>query len=155
KAAKVWRASATTNAAEARGATATALPTLREASLVWLDACERGEVLSRNRRPYKPHTLRDYRADLERHVYDDLGAMRLDEVTADDCQALVDRLIGSGLSGSKARNVLVPLQSLYRRHRRQVRADPTSDLDLPEPGKRRERVASPAEAAALLEALLD
>jgi hypothetical protein len=40
--------------------------TLREAAETWLEACERGEVLSRKRRPYKPSTLRGYRADLER-----------------------------------------------------------------------------------------
>jgi integrase len=49
--------------------------------------------------------------------------------------------------------VLVPAQALYRRHRRQVLADPTDGLDLPEAGGRRERVASPAQAAALLDAL--
>jgi integrase len=67
--------------------------------------------------------------------------------------ALVDRLVGDGLSGSKVRNVLVPCQALYRKHRRQVLADPTDGLDLPEPGGRRERVASPVEAAKLLEAV--
>jgi integrase len=77
----------------------------------------------------------------------------LGEVRADDLQALVDRLIGAGHAGSTVRNAIVPLQSLYRRHRRQVTVDPSADLDLPEPGKRRERVADPKEAAALLAAL--
>jgi integrase len=63
--------------------------------------------------------------------------------------------VGAGLSGSKVRNVLVPCQALYRRHRRQVLADPTDGLDLPEAGGRRERVASPVEAAALLAAVPD
>ena len=48
--------------------------TLKQAALEWLDACERGEVLSRKRIAYKPSTLRSYRADLELHVYDDLAA---------------------------------------------------------------------------------
>ncbi len=51
------------------------------------------------------------------------------------------------------RNVLVPAQALYRRHRRQVFTDPTDGLDLPEPGGQRERVAAPMEAAKLLAAL--
>lgn len=53
------------------------------------------------------------------------------------------------------RNVLVPLQALYRRHRREVPVDPTSGLDLPEPARPRERAATPAEATELLAALPD
>ena len=49
--------------------------------------------------------------------------------------------------------MLVPCQAFYRRHRRQVISDPTSDLELPEPGGRRERAATVGEAAALLEPL--
>ena len=63
---------------------------------------------------------------------------------------------GSSARGSAARrsrNVLVPCQAFYRRHRRQVISDPTSDLGLPEPGGRRERAATVGEAAALLEPL--
>jgi integrase len=151
-AAKQWRADATGSVR--RGSLrATPAVTLREAWSVWLEAAERGEILSRYRRPYKPSALRGYAADVERYVLPDLGAIRVADVTADDFQALVDRLVGAALSGSKVRNVLVPCQALYRRHRRQVLADPTDGLDLPEPGGRRERVASPDEAAVLLEAL--
>jgi integrase len=82
-----------------------------------------------------------------------LGARKLGDVRPDDLQALIDRLVGQGLSGSKVRNVLVPLQSLYRRHRREVPVDPTDGLDLPAPGGRRERAASASEALALIEAL--
>jgi integrase len=77
------------------------------------------------------------------------------ELTADDFQLLVERLTGLGLSGSKVRNVLVPCQAFYRRHRREVLADPTAGLDLPEPGGRRERAATLTEAAVLLDPLGD
>jgi integrase len=97
--------------------------------------------------------LRGYRADMQRYVLPSFGALRLGDVTADDLQGLVDRLVGSGASGSKVRNVLVPCQALYRKHRRQVMVDPTDGLDLPEAGGRRERAASPAESAELIEAL--
>ncbi|HLG09341.1 MAG TPA: site-specific integrase, partial [Gaiellaceae bacterium] len=60
---------------------------------------------------------------------------------------------GQGLSGSKVRNVIVPLQALYRHNRRRVPLDPTDGLDLPAGGSRRERAATPAEAAELLDAL--
>jgi len=81
-----------------------------------------------------------------------LLSRKLGDVRPDDLQALIDRLVGQGLSGSKARNVLA-LQSLYRRHRREVPVDPTDGLDLPAPGGRRERAASAAEALALIGAL--
>jgi integrase len=153
--AKGWRSEMNRPAVRAAMRAGTVSLTLRQAAEAWLEAAERGEILSRYRRPYKPSALRGYRADLERYVLDDLGAARLGELTADDFQALVERLIGAGLSGSKIRNVLVPVQALYRRHRRQVLVDPTDGLDLPEVGGRRERVAAPVEATKLLAALAD
>jgi integrase len=129
--------------------------TLSAAWDAWLEGAKRGEVLSRNRRPYKPATLRGYEHDLKTYVLDDLGALKLGDVRPDDLQALVERLQGKKLSGSKVRNVIVPLQALYHRHRREVPVDPTVSLDLPAPGAPRERAASPEEALALLEALPD
>jgi integrase len=49
--------------------------------------------------------------------------------------------------------VLVALQALYRRHRRQVLSDPTDGLDLPEAAGRREHVVDPKEGLELLDAL--
>src|SRR5512132_2828699 len=129
--------------------------TLRGAWEAWLEGAKRGEVLSRNRRPYKPATLRGYEHDLKTYVLDDLGGLKLGDVRPDDLQALVDRLVGKKLSGSTVRNVLVPLQALYHRHRREVPVDPTDSLDLPAASGARERAASPEEALALLEALPD
>jgi integrase len=151
-AAKNWRADASVGLRKGtlRAPSAT---TLRGAWEAWLEAVKRGEILSRNRQPYKPATVRTYAHDVHEYVLDDLGAFRLGDVRPDDLQALVDRLVGQGLSGSKVRNVLVPLQALYRRHRREVPADPTDGLDLPAPSGRRERVASPEAARALVEAL--
>jgi integrase len=153
-AAKAWRSDASVGLRKGtmRAPTPT---TLRQAADAWLDASECGEVLSRKRQPYKPSTLRGYRADLRDYVYDDLGARRLADVTADDLQALVDRLVGSGLSGQRVRNIVTPLQSRYRRHRRQVLVDPTRDLDLPEPGRSREWTGTPRYVAALLAAVPD
>jgi integrase len=129
--------------------------TLREAAEQWLEACERGEVLSRFRRPYAPSALRGYRADLNRYVLRDLGAVKLDDVRRRDIQALVDRLNGTELSGSKIRNVIVPVQALYRwaDRREMVNVDPTINLELPETGGRREWSCTPTQGAALLEAL--
>jgi len=97
--------------------------------------------------------VRGYRADLDHYVLRELGGRRLADVTSEELQALVDRLNGQGLSGQKVRNVIVPLQALYRYNRRRVPIDPTDGLDLPAGGKRRERAATPEEAAELLETL--
>jgi integrase len=151
-AAKAWRADA--DHAKRRGQLrAPTTLTLAAAAEQWLEAAKRGEILNRNRLPYKPSTLRGYEADLRRYVLPDLGAHRLAAIRADDLQALIDRLVGFGLSGSKVRNVLVPVQALYRRHRRVVATDPTDGLDLPAPGGRRERAVAPAQAAELIERL--
>jgi integrase len=151
-AAKSWRADATSGLRKGtfRAPTQT---TLRDAAEAWLEAIKRGEVLARSRRPYKPSTIRGYEHDLREYVLPELGAVKLGEIRPDDLQALVDRLVGAGRSGSKVRNIIVPLQALYRRHRREVPVDPTEGLDLPAAGGRRERAATPAEAAALLDAL--
>lgn len=150
--AKAWRHDASTQLRKGtlRAPSAT---TIRVAWEAWIEAARRGEILSRNREPFKPSTTRGYSRDVSRYVLDDFGGLKLSELRADDVQLLVDRLVGQGLSGSRVRNIIVPLQSLYRKHRREVPVDPTEGLDLPQPGGRRERAASPEEAAQLLEAL--
>ena len=127
--------------------------TLGAAWATWIEAARRGQHLSRKREAYKPSVLRGYDRDMRCHVLDDLGARKLGDLRHDDLQGLVDRLNGLGLSGSRVRNVLMPLQVLYRHHRREVPVNPTEGLDLPAPGGRRERVAGGEEAAALLAAL--
>jgi integrase len=153
-AAKLWRSHAVSDVKRGKLKAATS-ETLEDAWRKWIDAAEAGEILSRFKRPYKPSALRGYRADMDRYVLPELGARRLASVSADDVQALIERLNGRKLSGSKVRNAIVPLQALYRHRRRQVPIDPTDGdaLDLPEPGGRRERVAQVSETVALLEAL--
>jgi integrase len=99
--------------------------------------------------------LRGYEADLHAFVLPDLGGLRLTDVRRGDLQALVDRLVGRGLSGSKVRNVAIPVRVLFRHalERDEVAQNPASALRLPNGVGRRERAASPSEAAALLAAL--
>lgn len=60
--AKSWRRDA--GAAVERGTMGTPTKlTLREFANDWLDKAERGEILARTRKPYKPSTLRGYRHD--------------------------------------------------------------------------------------------
>jgi integrase len=101
--------------------------------------------------------LRDYRADLERRVLPDLGARRINEIHHQDVQRLVDRMVAQGLSGSRVRNVLNSLRSVYRyamSRERGVEVSPVKNLELPAAKERkRERIADPVEARALLAAL--
>jgi integrase len=127
--------------------------TLQEAAEAWLEGATAGEIRSKNKRPFKPATLRAYRFALTNHVYRDLGPRKLGDIRPDDLQALLNRLTASGLSGSTVRNVLIPLQAIYRHHRRTIPVDPTNELDLPEMSPPRERAASPEEAERLLQAL--
>jgi len=150
-AAKSWRSDAIGEVRRGR-LRATPSPTLRHAADVFLDGAEAGEILNRSGRPYKPSVLRGYRADLERYVLPDLGGLRLGEIAPHDFQALADRLVRAGLSGSKVRNVLTACRPFYRRARARglVSLNPLEALELPAASGRRERAVGPAEAAELL-----
>jgi integrase len=153
--AKRWRVGAL-KAVQDRKLRAPSRTTLREAAEAWLDAIERGEILCRSRRAYKPSVCRTYRGDFDRYILPDLGARRLADIDRADVQALIDTLVGSELSGSKVRNIVVALQAFYRRACRpggEVMANPTVALELPAPAASRERAASPEEAAELVDAL--
>jgi site-specific recombinase XerC len=69
--------------------------------------------------------------------------------------ALVDRLGAGGHSPSTIHNVLMPVRVLcrYAIERDELLVNPTTNLRVPVANGRRERVASPQEAAALIEAL--
>ena len=72
-----------------------------------------------------------------------------------DVQDLADRMLADGLDPSTIRNALMPLRAIYRRAvaRGEVAVNPTAGLELPAVRGRRDRIASPEEAAALIAAL--
>jgi integrase len=129
--------------------------TLREAAEDWLRAAEAGVVRTRSGERYKPSALRSYRNSLELKVLPALGHLRLSAVARPTLQDLVDRLVAEGLSPSTVRNSVLPLRAIYRRalSRAEVMQNPTRGLTLPAVRSRRERVARPAEAKALIEVL--
>src|SRR5262249_28931428 len=97
-----------------------------------------------------------YRGDLDRYVVPALGPVRISQLRRRDVQELlVDELVRRGLSGSRIRGVLNAFRAVLRRPLQadEIQVDPTDRLDLPTGERPRERAASPAEAAALLEAL--
>jgi integrase len=129
--------------------------TLREAAAAWLDGAEKGVIRTRSGDEYKPSALRSYKASLEQRVLPELGAARLSAVTRVDVQDFADRLLSEGLDPSTIRNTLMPLRAIYRRAvaRGEVTVNPTTGLQLPAVRGRRDRIASPAEAACLIEAV--
>ena len=83
------------------------------------------------------------------------GAKRLSAVSANAVQDLVDGAVAAGYAPSTVRNTVLPLRAIYRRsvHRGELALNPTLKLALPAVRARRERVARPEEAAALIVAL--
>jgi integrase len=127
----------------------------RDAAEAWLSDAEAGLVRNRSGRPFKPSTLRGYRRALALRAYPTLGDMRLSDIRRRDLQRLADGLMAAGQSASTVRNAIDPIRSIYRRAVRdeEVPVNPTHDLELPADDGRRDRVATPAEARRLLDAL--
>jgi len=152
--AKGWRDDARTAARKGalRAPTAT---TIRKGGEALLAGIMDGTIRTRSGHTYKPSTIRGYEQALRLYVYPELGALRLGDVRRADLQAFVDRILASGADPSTARNALKPLHVIFRRAlmRDQVAVNPTQGLELPAVRGHRERIASPAEAEALLAAL--
>jgi integrase len=153
-AARSWRAEATTAVRRGTLGAGRAI-TVREAGERLIEGMRDGSIRNRSGDPYKPSVVRAYRSMLKHHLLPDLGAMRLTTVRRADVQKLCDRMVADGLAPPTVRNAILPLRVIYRRALRsgEVPASPLDHLDLPSVRATRERVASPAEALALLGAL--
>ncbi|HEU0023737.1 MAG TPA: site-specific integrase [Thermoleophilaceae bacterium] len=152
--AKGWRQDATV--AVRRGELrAPAATTLREAAGQWLDGAREGRITTRSGDPYKPSAVRSYERALRLRALPDLGSMRVADITRTDLQELVERLVGEGCSPSTFQCTLLPLRALYRREIAlgRLAVNPTTGLALPAIRGGRDRIADPAEAAALLAVL--
>ena len=103
---------------------------------------------------YKPSAIRGYEASLVLRVLPELGGMRLSEVRRVDLQDFADRLCADGLDPSTVRNTLMPLRAIFRRAvaRRRGRREPDIGPRASSTSEgARDRIASPAEAAELLD----
>ena len=127
--------------------------TLRQAAEDWLALAKDGVVRTRSGDRYKPSALRSYEASLGQ-LLPTLGDLRLSAVSATRLQDIVDELVAAGKAASTVRNTVLPLRAIYRRAlaREEVAANPTLKLALPAVRARRERVARPQEATALIAA---
>ena len=127
--------------------------TVRAAGEALIEGMRDGSVRDRSGKRYKPSTIRSYKASLEKHVYDDLGARKLASVTYLDLQDLVDRLAADGLDGSTIRNIAMPLRVLYRRARRQIPVNPTIGLEIIARANKAKRIVSADVAAKMIDAV--
>lgn len=155
-AAKSWRADAV--AAANRGKLRAPVRTsLRVAAAEFLAGARDGSIPTRSGSAYKPAAIRGYERSLRDRVLPALGDRRLSDIARADVQDLADRLTGEGLSASTVQNTLDPLRVIFRRAIRRdlVAVDPTENLELRRPKGQRDRIATPAEAVALLGALPD
>lgn len=155
-AARAWRTDTTTALRRGELAPESAI-TVEEAAEALLAGMEAGTIQTRKGTPYKPSACRGYRRSFDKRLLPEFGKRKLADVRRRDVQAFIDRLVADGLDGSTVRNTIDPLRVLYRRAltREQVTVSPMQHLELPAPSGRRDRIASPAEAAKLLAAVPD
>jgi integrase len=152
--AKAWRV----DALRALNQKTLAVPTkqtVKQASRELLEAMESGQVRNRSGDAYKPSVVRSYRGSLRRYVLPYLGQVRLSDLTRNHVQDLVDSILAEDFNASTVRNAIMPLRVIYRRavQRGDVAINPTHDLNMPAVRGKRDRIATPEKAAALIAAL--
>src|SRR5206468_13106899 len=105
--------------------------------------------------PYKPSTARSYAEAVRLRLIPDYGAHRLTDLSRRDLQLYVERLQHEGVSPSRIHNTINPLRAIYRRalDLGDVAVSPCEGLRLPAENGKRERFATPDEAADLIAAL--
>ncbi len=152
--ARRWRATAQTQAAKGVRLAGTA-QTLLNAAEALVDGIASGSIRTKTGERYKPSVVREYERSLRLHILPTLGGAKLSKLQRRDVQRLVDELLESGADPSTIRNALKPLQVIYRRaiEDGDLAINPCERLRLPAARGRRERIAAPTEAAALIAAL--
>ena len=104
---------------------------------------------------YKPAAIRAYETAWRLRVKPALGWMRLSDVTRNDVQDLVDKLVVDGWRASTVVVTIASLGVIYKRAliRGEIAVNPVVGLQMPAVRGRRTRIATPDECAALLAAL--
>ena len=150
-AAKIWRIDAL-RGARRRARTGARPRTLREAAAGLVVGMQAGTIRTRSGTVYKPSVIRSYEQALASHIVPRLGAFPLPDLSAAAIQSLIDDMVRAGASPSTIRNAIMPVRVICRRAVRdgEVGLNPTQHLDLPTTQARRERIADPHEAAALI-----
>ncbi|HVY77922.1 MAG TPA: site-specific integrase [Solirubrobacterales bacterium] len=130
---------------------------LSEALSEFIRGMEAGQVRPKGRERYKPNTVRSYERALRVHIEGSgVAGIKVGNLQRRELQGFADELLASGLSSGTVSNVLNPIQAFYRWeiNRDELTYNPSERIDLPNgDSKRPTRIASAAEAAALLAAL--
>lgn len=107
--------------------------------------------------PCKPSALRSYEQAMRLRVLPAFRRARLSDLSRPDIQSFVNRLIEEGINPSTIQVTLLPLRAIFKRALTlgEVVASPCAGLEVPAVRGRRERFAPPAEAAALIAALIE
>lgn len=128
---------------------------LRDARERFIKDAREGKALNKRGHRYKPRAIDNVDEALRVHVEPKIGTRRITNIRRGDVQTIVDDL-APRLSGSRVRAVVNAMRSLYRwaQDRDLATHDPAALLRLPAMDATPvERVASPAEFAALLDAV--
>ncbi len=140
--------------------------TVREVSETWLTDIRSGLVRNGSGTAYKPSVVRSYTSSYWRHLDGPLGHIALSKLRRRDIQALIDGL-ALELDDYTVRNAMSPLRAIcrYAVTRELIPTNPCQDIELPQgKGRRfatsehdgkRETIATPAEAATLIDVLAD
>lgn len=129
--------------------------TLKSGRERFVKAARDGKALTKQGRRYKPRAIDNIEEVLRVHVEPTHGSKRLSSIRRGDVQEIVDELAPQ-LSGSRVRAIVHGVHSLYSwaQDRDLASHDPAARVRLPAMNAERiERVASPTEFAALLQAL--
>jgi integrase len=150
-----WRGDVRTALKQGKTTARATKDTLELAAAQLIEGMRAGAIRNRSGRRYKPSAIGKYERDLRNHVLPELGHRPYAKIERRELQRLVEKLLGDGMADSTARNVLDPVQVIYRRALDDgiVSVDPTEGLRLPAKNRRRERVADRAEAGSLIAAL--
>jgi integrase len=133
--------------------------TLAEIASLWITLAQEGRIRNRSAHRYKPSALRTIEIDLRLYLVHHLGSRRIASITRADLQRLVDGRLNEGLSPSKTRAIVNAAWVLWRDFdllaagENQLPTAPIRGLRLPANSPWRERIASPAEANRLIQAL--
>ena len=152
--AKTWRADALS--ALSRGGMRAPKPTtVREAWEAWQEGARAGTIRTRSGDRFKSGSLCIYERAMRLRVLSAMGSTRLADVRRPDVQAFANGLLADGLDPSTISGTLLPLRAIFNHaiDLGELAVSPCDGLKLPAAHGKRERVADPREAEALIAAL--
>lgn len=150
--ARSWRVDAQARL-QAGTLSATTGPTVAEATEEFIADMKSDTFRQKGGHVYKPSTIGGYERDLTKHAMPELGSKRISRLQRPELQRWVDGLTTPERSPSTIRNIVAALRALvgFAELRGWVHVNPCRGLRLPTGEKARDRIASPAEAARLIE----